>query len=102
MVGKQHNILLWFRKTHKNDNERKQQFLQHKGDHSNNKEAYTDGSKSTERKVGFPDVFMYITTRETILKEASIHTAEITALRGKQKKEEIGHIYRLTELNADH
>ena len=32
--------------------ERKQHFLQHKGNHSNNKEVYTDGSQSTGRKVG--------------------------------------------------
>ena len=36
-----------------NDSERKPLFLQHKGDHSNNKDQITDGSKSTGRKVGF-------------------------------------------------
>ena len=35
----------------RNDNERKQRFLQHKGNYSNNNEAYTDGTKSTGRKV---------------------------------------------------
>ena len=48
----------------KNDSERKQHFLQHKGKHSNNKEAYTDGSKSTRRKIGFAAVFAYITRME--------------------------------------
>ena len=42
---------------------RKQHFLQHKGNHSNNKEAYTDGSKSTGKKVGFAAVFKDITRR---------------------------------------
>ena len=41
----------------RNDNERKQRFLQHKGNYSNNNEAYTDGTKSTGRKVGFAAVF---------------------------------------------
>ena len=40
-----------------NDSERKQQFLQHKVKHSNNKEAYTNGLKSTGKKVGFAPVF---------------------------------------------
>ena len=49
-----------------NDNERKQHFLQHKEKHGNNKEAYTVGSKSTERKVGFTAVFADITRRGVI------------------------------------
>ena len=36
-----------------NDSKRKQHFLQHKENHNNNKEAYTDESKNTRRKVGF-------------------------------------------------
>ena len=36
-----------------NKSERKQHFLQHKGKHSSSKEAYTGGSKSTGRKVGY-------------------------------------------------
>ena len=36
-----------------NDSERKQHILQHKGNHSNNREAYTDRSKSIGKKVGF-------------------------------------------------
>ena len=39
------------------DNERKQHLLQHKEKHNNMKKAYTDGSKSTGRKVGFAAVF---------------------------------------------
>ena len=38
----------------RNDNESKQHFLQHKGKRSNNKDAYTYGSKRTGRKVDFP------------------------------------------------
>ena len=68
-----------------NGNERKQHFLQHKGNHSNNKEAYMDGSKSTRRKVGFAAVFMDITRIGALPEEASIHTAEITAMREIQK-----------------
>ena len=41
-----------------NDSEKKQRFLQHKGNRSNNKETYTDRSKSTGRKVGFAAVEM--------------------------------------------
>ena len=33
-----------------NESERKQHFLQHKGKHSNSKEAYTEGSKTQEGK----------------------------------------------------
>ena len=55
-----------------NDSERKQNFLQHKGNHSSNKEAYTDGSKSTERRVEFAAEFADITRREALLEEASM------------------------------
>ena len=46
------NITFYYEgKTHKrNDSKRKQHFLQHKGKYSNNKESYTDRSKSTGRK----------------------------------------------------
>ena len=49
------NILFYYEgKTHTgNDNKRMQHFLQHKRNHNNNKEVYTDGSKSKGRKVGF-------------------------------------------------
>ena len=40
-----------------NESERKQRFLQHKGNHSNSKEAYTDGLKSTGREEGYAAVF---------------------------------------------
>ena len=39
-----------------NERERKHNFLQHKGN-SNIKKPYTEGSKSTGRKVGFVAVF---------------------------------------------
>ena len=82
-------------------------FLQHKGKHSNNKEAYTDGSKSTGRKVGFAAVFMNIIKRGALPEEAFIHTTEITAIktgrRVREKREhEMGNIYRLAEFNAGH
>ena len=47
------NVLFCYGNEHTgNENERKQHFLQHKGKHSSSKEAYTDGSKNTGRKVG--------------------------------------------------
>ena len=64
-----------------NDSERKHYFLQHKGNHSNFKETYTNGSKSTGRKVGFAAVFADITRRGAIPEEAPIHTAEMTAIK---------------------
>ena len=50
-----------------NDNERKQHFLQHKEKHKSNKEAFTDGSKSIGRKVGFAAVFTDTTRRGALL-----------------------------------
>ena len=48
------NILFYEGETHaRNNSKSKQHFSQHKGNYSNNKEAYTDRSKSTGRKVGF-------------------------------------------------
>ena len=61
-----------------NNNERKQYSLQHKRKHSNNKEAYMDRLKSTGRKI---DVFTDITKRGALPKEASMHTAEKTAIK---------------------
>ena len=55
--------------------------MQHKGNYNNNKEAYTDESKSTGRKVGFAAVFADITIRGALPKEVSIHTAEIKAIK---------------------
>ena len=46
-----------------NDKKRKQHFLKHKGNHSNFKEAYTDRSKSTRRKIHFAAVFADISKR---------------------------------------
>ena len=55
------------------------------------KEVYTDGLKSTGRKVGFAVVFADITRRGALPGEASTHTAEMTAIkiamREIQKKE---------------
>ena len=82
-------------KNTRNDSERKQYFLQHKENHSNKKEAYTDGSKSTGRKVGFAAVFTDITRRGALPEEASIHTVEM-------RRHEMGNIYRFTEFNACH
>ena len=48
-----------------NDNKRKQHFLLHK----NCNGAYTDGSKSTRRKVGFAAVFTDITRRRLYQKK---------------------------------
>ena len=68
------------------DNERKQHFQQHKEKHKDTKEAYTDGSKNTGRKVGFAAVFTDITKRGTLPEEASIHTAEMTAIETAMKE----------------
>ena len=69
-----------------NDSEKKQHFLQHEGKHNNNKEAYTDGSKSTGSKVGFVAVSADITRRRALPEEASIHTVKMTAMREIQKR----------------
>ena len=66
------------------DKERKYHFLQHIEKHSNNKEAYTDGSNSTRRKVGFAAVFADITKRGTLPKEDSIFTADMAAIKDIQ------------------
>ena len=45
-------IICYERETHMgNDSERKQHFLQHKGKHSNNKEAYTDEIKEHRMEI---------------------------------------------------
>ena len=80
--------------------EKRQHFLQHKEKHISSKEAYTDGSKSTGRKVGYTAVFTDTTRRGVLPEEASIHTAEMTAM--KEIKEYIYNIFRLLELNAGH
>ena len=68
-----------------NDSKKKQHFLQHK----NNKEAYTDRSKSTGSKVGFAAVLANITRGGALPEKASIHTAEMTTMREIQKREDI-------------
>ena len=60
--------------------EKKQHFLQYKGKHSNNKEAYTDRSKSIGRKVDFAVVFADIS-------RSSIHTCEMTAIKNSNERE---------------
>ena len=62
----------------RNQSKKKQHFLQHKKKHSSTKEAYTDGSKSTGKKVGYAAIFTDTTRRGALLEEASIYTAEIT------------------------
>ena len=69
MVGKQHNILPWQRKKH---------FLQHKGNHGNFEEVCTDRRR---RKGGFAAVFTDTTRRGALPQEASIHTADMTAIK---------------------
>ena len=61
--------------------ERKQHFLQNKEKHSNNKETYTDESKAMGKKVGFAVVYGNITRRGILPEEASIDTAEMTAIK---------------------
>ena len=76
-----------------NNSERKKHFLQHKGNYNNNKEAYIDESKSTGRKVGFAAVIADIIKGGVLPEEASVHTAEITAIkiamREIQRKEDM-------------
>ena len=60
---------------------KKQNFLQHKDKHRNNKEAYTDGLKNMRKKLGFAAVFADIIKRGALHDEAPIYTAEMTALR---------------------
>ena len=49
--------------------------------HKSTKEAYTDESKSMGRKLGFTVVFTVITRDGSLPEEASIHTAEMTAIK---------------------
>ena len=71
----------------------------------NMKEAYINGLKSIGRKVGSPAVFTDITWRGALPEEASIHIAEMTAIKTEMKEKrghKMGNIYRLVELNAGH
>ena len=71
------------------ESERKQHFLQLKGKYSSSKEAFTNRSKSTGRKVGCAAVFTDITRRGTLPEEASIHTPEMTAMKEIKEREDI-------------
>ena len=70
---------------------KRQHFLQHKTKHQKEKEVYTDGSKNPGKKVGLAAVFEDMTKRGALLEEASVHTAEMkaikTALKETKKKE---------------
>ena len=46
-------------------------------------------SKSREKKLGFAAVFADIPRRGVLPQEASIHTAEMTAIREIQKREDM-------------
>ena len=89
----------------RNESEKRQHFLQHKEKHSSSKKAYTDGSKSTGRKVGCAAILTDITRKGSLPEEASIHTTEMTILKiavreiKKERKHEMGNIYRLAEFN---
>ena len=54
------NILFCYEvdKYTRNESQGKQHFLQHKEKHGGSKEAHTDGSKSTGRKVGYAGAFI--------------------------------------------
>ena len=54
-----------------------------------NKEFYTDGLKSTRRKVSFVAVFTDITSRGALPEEASIHTVEMAAMIEIQMREDM-------------
>ena len=45
------------------------------------KEAYTDGSKSTGRKVGFAAIFADITRGEALPEVVFIHTTEMSTIK---------------------
>ena len=60
---------------------RKQILIIRKGKHFNNKESYTDGSKSTRRKLGFAAVFKDCTRRGPLPEEASNYIAKQTAIK---------------------
>ena len=85
-----------------NDSKRKQHFLQHEGNHNNNKEAYTDESKSTGRKVGFAAVFMDITRSCFHSHSWNDSNKNNNERDEKKRRHEMGNIYRLAELNVHH
>ena len=61
-----------------------------KMNHSNNEEAYTDGSRSTENEIALQQVFAEITWRMALPDETSNNTAKMTTKinneRCKKKK----------------
>ena len=85
------NILFCYegKKHTKNKSKRKQHFLKDEEKHSNSKEAYTDRSKSTRRKVGYSAVFADTTRREELPEESSIHTVEMTAIKEIKERVDI-------------
>ena len=60
---------------------KKKHFLQDKEKHWNNKETYTNGSKSIGKKVDFVAVCTDTTRREALPEEVSIHTAKMTVIK---------------------
>ena len=83
---------------------KKQHFFQHKENYSNNKETYTDESKSTGRELGFAAVFADIIRRGALPEETSIYTAETTAIkiamREIQKEEDMRLVIYTDSLNS--
>ena len=81
----------------RNDNMKKQ--------HKKNKEITKKPTQMGHRKYG-PALFMDITRRGALPKEASIHIAEMITIKQALRDIKIGHemdnIYRLNELNAGH
>ena len=77
------NIIIFYYEGEKhmgNERERKHNFLQHKGN-SNIKKPYTEGSKSTGRKIDYAAVFADIIRRGALPEETFIHTAEMTVIK---------------------
>ena len=48
--------------------------------------AYTNGSKSMERKISFAAIFTDITRRGVLSEKGFIHTAEVTVIKVAFKK----------------
>ena len=70
-----------------NQSKRKQHFLYHKEKRGSSKEAYTDASKITGRKVVYTAVFTDTARKGALPEEVSIHTAEMTAINKTAMKE---------------
>ena len=65
---------------------KRQHFLQHKTKPQKEKEVYTDGSKNPGKKVGSAAVFEDKTKIGALPEEASIHTAEMIAIKTALKE----------------